>query len=145
MNTSVKISQLDPLHRLLGTDLREVDRLIRTRLTSDVPLINQLSTYIIAAGGKRLRPTLSLLAARACGYQGHGHLEAAAIIELVHTATLLHDDVVDASRMRRGRETANLIWGNEASVLVGDFLYSRAFQMMEIGRASCRERVCYPV
>lgn len=130
MNTSVKISQLDSLHRLLGTDLREVDRLIRTRLTSDVPLINQLSTYIIAAGGKRLRPTLSLLAARACGYQGHGHLEAAAIIELVHTATLLHDDVVDASRMRRGRETANLIWGNEASVLVGDFLYSRAFQMM---------------
>lgn len=130
MNTSVKISQLDHLHRLLGTDLREVDRLIRTRLTSDVPLINQLSTYIIAAGGKRLRPTLALLAARACDYQGHGHLEAAAIIELVHTATLLHDDVVDASRMRRGRETANLIWGNEASVLVGDFLYSRAFQMM---------------
>ena len=106
LNTPVKVSSLDQLHRLLGADMQEVDRLIRTRLQSDVPLINQLSTYIVAAGGKRLRPILSILAARACGYAGHGHLEAAAIIELVHTATL-HDDVVDASRMRRGRETAS--------------------------------------
>lgn len=110
--------------------MAEVDRLIRIRLRSEVALINQLGSYIVAAGGKRLRPALSLLAAKACGEPGDRHLEVAAIIELVHTATLLHDDVVDDSRMRRGRETANLIWGNEASVLVGDFLYSRAFQMM---------------
>ncbi len=110
--------------------MAEVDRLIQSRLYSDVALINQLGSYIVAGGGKRLRPALSLLAAKAVGFRGHRHIEAATIIELVHTATLLHDDVVDASRMRRGRETANLIWGNEASVLVGDFLYSRAFQMM---------------
>jgi octaprenyl-diphosphate synthase len=110
--------------------MAEVDRLIRSRLYSEVALINQLGTYIIAGGGKRLRPALSLLAAKATGHTGTRHIEVAVIIELVHTATLLHDDVVDASRMRRGRETANLIWGNEASVLVGDFLYSRAFQMM---------------
>ncbi|MBI2801506.1 MAG: polyprenyl synthetase family protein [Gammaproteobacteria bacterium] len=110
--------------------MAEVDRLIGSRLYSEVELINQLSTYIVAGGGKRLRPALALLAARATGYAGRQHVEIAVIVELVHTATLLHDDVVDASRMRRGRETANLIWGNEASVLVGDFLYSRAFQMM---------------
>jgi octaprenyl-diphosphate synthase len=110
--------------------MAEVDRRIRQRLNSDVPLINELGTYIIAGGGKRLRPALSLLAARALGYGAGRHIEVAAIIELVHTATLLHDDVVDESRMRRGRETANALWGNEASVLVGDFLYSRAFQMM---------------
>lgn len=118
------------MRALIGPDMAEVDRLIRGRLYSDVSLISQLGTYIIAGGGKRLRPALSLLAARACGHAGTRHIEIAVIIELVHTATLLHDDVVDASRLRRGRETANLIWGNEASVLVGDFLYSRAFQMM---------------
>jgi len=130
LDTTLKPSELDHLRALLGTDMAEVDRLIRARLRSDVTLINQLGTYIIAGGGKRLRPALSLLAAKAVGQPGTRHIEVAVIIELVHTATLLHDDVVDASRMRRGRETANLIWGNEASVLVGDFLYSRAFQMM---------------
>jgi octaprenyl-diphosphate synthase len=103
---------------------------IREELSSDVALINQLADYIIAGGGKRLRPMLVLLAARACGVPDQRHIDLAAIIEFIHTATLLHDDVVDASNLRRGRETANAIWGNEASVLVGDFLYSRAFQMM---------------
>lgn len=130
MHTPIKPTELENLRALLGADMAEVDRLIRSRLYSEVDLINQLGTYIIAGGGKRLRPALSLLAAKATGHTGSRHIEVAVIIELVHTATLLHDDVVDASRMRRGRETANLIWGNEASVLVGDFLYSRAFQMM---------------
>lgn len=121
---------MEHLRNLLGEDLAAVDRRIRAHLESDVVLINQLGSYIIGGGGKRLRPALSLLAARALDYRGSHHVEVAAIIELVHTATLLHDDVVDDSRLRRGRETANLIWGNEASVLVGDFLYSRAFQMM---------------
>jgi len=107
-----------------------VNRLIREALHSEVALIDQLGHYIVNSGGKRLRPLLVLLAARACGYQGRAHIDLAAIIEFIHTATLLHDDVVDASELRRGRETANAIWGNEASVLVGDFLYSRAFQMM---------------
>ncbi|HSH29303.1 MAG TPA: polyprenyl synthetase family protein, partial [Thiohalobacter sp.] len=112
----------------------EVDRVIQERLRSDVLLINQLGLYIINSGGKRLRPLLVLLAARACGYAGPHHVPLAAIIEFIHTATLLHDDVVDASDLRRGRDTANAIWGNEAAVLVGDFLYSRSFQMMvEIG------------
>ena len=93
-------------------------------------LINHLGAYIISSGGKRLRPIILLLAARACNYKGTSHLNAAAVIEFIHTATLLHDDVVDESNLRRGRETANAIWGNGASVLVGDFLYSRAFQMM---------------
>lgn len=93
-------------------------------------MINQLSHYIIKSGGKRLRPLLVVLSSRACGYTGHHHILLAAIIEFIHTATLLHDDVVDGSHLRRGRDTANAIWGNEASVLVGDFLYSRAFQMM---------------
>ena len=130
MNSPSAPSALDHLRRLLGPDMAAVDRRIRQRLDSDVPLINELGTYIIAGGGKRLRPALSLLAARALDYDAGRHVEVAAIIELVHTATLLHDDVVDESRMRRGRETANALWGNEASVLVGDFLYSRAFQMM---------------
>ncbi len=108
--------------------------LIRRRLHSDVVLINQLGYYIVNSGGKRLRPMLVLLAARACGYEGNQHIKLAAIIEFIHTATLLHDDVVDASELRRGHETANAIWGNESSVLVGDFLYSRAFEMMvEVG------------
>lgn len=111
-------------------DMAAVNRLIGTRLRSDVVLINQLGGYIVNSGGKRLRPLLVLLAARACGYRGEGHIQLAAIIEFIHTATLLHDDVVDASQLRRGHETANAVWGNEASVLVGDFLYSRAFEMM---------------
>ena len=121
---------IEELRRLVQEDSQAVDRLIRARLYSEVALINQLSHYIIAGGGKRLRPLLALLSAKAAGYEGTRHIDVAVIIELVHTATLLHDDVVDASKLRRGRETANLVWGNEASVLVGDFLYSRAFQMM---------------
>ncbi|NOX75518.1 MAG: octaprenyl diphosphate synthase [Gammaproteobacteria bacterium] len=107
-----------------------VNRLIQTRLQSDVALINQLSQYIINSGGKRLRPMLVLLSARTFGYQGDQQYNLAAIVEFIHTATLLHDDVVDASDRRRGQDTANALWGNEAAVLVGDFLYSRAFQMM---------------
>jgi octaprenyl-diphosphate synthase len=114
----------------IADDLQAVNALIRHQLHSDVVLINQLSAYIIEGGGKRLRPVTVLLAAQACGYTGPQHIDAAAIIEFIHTATLLHDDVVDESGLRRGRETANAIWGNQASVLVGDFLYSRAFQMM---------------
>ncbi|MDX1454745.1 MAG: octaprenyl diphosphate synthase [Gammaproteobacteria bacterium] len=121
---------LDDIRKLLGDDLPAVDTEIETQLASDVVLINQLGHYIINAGGKRLRPILVLLAARACGYQGDIHVRLAATVEFIHTATLLHDDVVDDSNMRRGRESANAVWGNEASVLVGDFLYSRAFQMM---------------
>ena len=107
-----------------------VNTMIQERLQSEVVLINQLGRYIINGGGKRLRPTLSILCARACGYQGNYHINLATIIEFIHTATLLHDDVVDNSDMRRGRETANNLWGNEASVLVGDFLYTRSFEMM---------------
>ncbi|MFK7893511.1 MAG: polyprenyl synthetase family protein [Granulosicoccus sp.] len=117
--------------------MQSVDQLIKRRLSSDVVLINQLSAYIINSGGKRLRPQLVLLAAGACGLDPEhiaGEIQpsvtVAAIIEFIHTATLLHDDVVDASDMRRGRDTANAVWGNEAAVLVGDFLYSRAFEMM---------------
>ncbi|MDG4550730.1 MAG: octaprenyl diphosphate synthase [Candidatus Contendobacter sp.] len=114
----------------IADDLRAVDALIRRQLHSDVALIDQLAGYIIGGGGKRLRPVAVLLAAQACGYAGDAHIAAAAIVEFIHTATLLHDDVVDESSLRRGRETANAIWGNQASVLVGDFLYSRSFQMM---------------
>ncbi|MGE5241633.1 MAG: octaprenyl diphosphate synthase [Bacteroidota bacterium] len=119
---------------LVRDDLRAVDREIETRLQSDVALINQMGAYIIHSGGKRLRPVLVLLGSGSFGYEGSAHIKLAAIIEFIHTATLLHDDVVDASEMRRGHTTANTIWGNEASVLVGDFLYSRAFEMMvEVG------------
>ena len=121
---------INHLRRLVHDDMQLVDDLIERRLYSEVGLINQLSHYIINSGGKRLRPALVLLSARALNYQGSQHIELAAIIEFIHTATLLHDDVVDASKMRRGLQTANQRWGNEASVLVGDFLYSRAFQMM---------------
>jgi octaprenyl-diphosphate synthase len=103
---------------------------IRLRLESDVALVNQVAEYIVGSGGKRLRPLAVVVASRACGYEGKRHTEAAAIIEFIHTATLLHDDVVDGSDLRRGRDTANSVWGNEASVLVGDYLYSRAFEMM---------------
>jgi len=108
----------------------QVDDLIKSALKSDMVLINQLVKYIIMAGGKRLRPKLVLLAAKACGYQGSKHIKLAAIIEFIHTATLLHDDVVDESSLRRGQDTANEIFGNQAAVLTGDFLYSRSFQMM---------------
>ncbi|HOB62758.1 MAG TPA: octaprenyl diphosphate synthase [Candidatus Competibacteraceae bacterium] len=121
----------------IADDLQAVNALIRQQLHSDVVLINQLAGYIIDGGGKRLRPLTVLLSARACGYAGAAHINAAAIIEFIHTSTLLHDDVVDESSLRRGRETANAIWGNQASVLVGDFLYSRSFQMM-VGIGSMR-------
>jgi len=115
---------------LVADDMVRVDQLIRARLSSDVALIDQLGAYIIGAGGKRLRPQLVLYASGACGYDGDAHIATAAIIEFIHTATLLHDDVVDASELRRGNRTANAVWGNEAAVLVGDFLYSRSFEMM---------------
>jgi octaprenyl-diphosphate synthase len=115
---------------LARDDMQAVDRLISTSLESDVMLVSQVSQYIVTSGGKRLRPLLVLLAARALGYEGDQHVRSAAIIEFIHTATLLHDDVVDSSARRRGRDTANTVFGNQASVLVGDFLYSRAFQMM---------------
>ncbi|MEF9995114.1 MAG: polyprenyl synthetase family protein [Burkholderiaceae bacterium] len=114
----------------IADDMRAVDTLIRDRLSSDVALINTIADYIIAAGGKRLRPAIVLMVARALGYQGSNHVLLAAVIEFIHTATLLHDDVVDESDLRRGRSTANAMFGNAASVLVGDFLYSRSFQMM---------------
>ena len=121
---------IDDIYQLIGGDLDSVNQLIKKRLHSEVALINQLSNYIIYSGGKRLRPVLVLLSARALGYEANQHINLAAIVEFIHTATLLHDDVVDASDKRRGNDTANAIWGNEAAVLVGDFLYSRAFQMM---------------
>ena len=118
------------LFPVLADDLTQVDRVIRVRLSSEVALINTVADYIIGAGGKRMRPVLLLLVARALGYQGSHHHLLAAVIEFIHTATLLHDDVVDESELRRGRGTANAMFGNAASVLVGDFLYTRAFQMM---------------
>jgi octaprenyl-diphosphate synthase len=118
------------ISNLSHTDMDEVNSLISQQLSSDVALINQLGFYIINSGGKRMRPLLTVLAARALGYTGKDHITIAAIIEFIHTSTLLHDDVVDESTMRRGRETANALFGNQASVLVGDFLYSRSFQMM---------------
>jgi len=121
---------IEDIRGLVRADIGAVDTLILKQLHSDIALINELGRYIINSGGKRLRPLLVLLSARACGFQGHHHTELAAVIEFIHTATLLHDDVVDASYLRRGNETANAIWGNEAAVLVGDFLYSRAFEMM---------------
>ena len=114
----------------VAADLRAVDDLILRRLQSDVALINQIGHYIVSSGGKRLRPLGVLLSARACGYVGDRHIDLAAVIEFIHTATLLHDDVVDGSDQRRHRNTANAVWGNAASVLVGDFLYSRSFEMM---------------
>jgi octaprenyl-diphosphate synthase len=121
---------LEKIRALVTTDFTAVDRVIKQRLHSPVALVDQVATYIIHAGGKRLRPLLVLLCARACGHTGERHIEAASIIEFIHTATLLHDDVVDESSLRRGRDTANEVFGNATSVLVGDFLYSRAFQMM---------------
>ena len=132
--------QLEEIRALVTADLQRVDQTIVQRLASDIVLVNQVSQYIIGGGGKRLRPLSVVLAARACGHQGQKHVPAAAIIEFIHTATLLHDDVVDSSEMRRGRDTANHVFGNEASVLVGDYLYSRAFQMMvELGDLRIQE------
>lgn len=120
----------DDIAGIAAGDMQAVDQLITNSLESDVALVSQVSEYIVLSGGKRLRPLIVLLAARALGYQGQQHIHAAAIIEFIHTATLLHDDVVDSSSKRRGQESANAVFGNQASVLVGDFLYSRAFQMM---------------
>ena len=114
----------------IASDLQRVDEVIRDRLDSDVVLVRQIAEYIVTGGGKRLRPAVVLLSAGAAGYSGDARFELAAVIEFIHTATLLHDDVVDESGLRRGRQTANAAFGNAASVLVGDFLYSRAFQMM---------------
>ena len=122
--------QLEEIRALVADDLKKVDQAIVDRLASDVVLVNQISQYIVSGGGKRLRPLSVILVARACGYDGDHHHSAAAIIEFIHTSTLLHDDVVDGSNMRRGRDTANQVFGNQASVLVGDYLYSRSFQMM---------------
>lgn len=121
---------IEESHALIADDMARVDQFIRARLSSEVALVNKLADYIISSGGKRIRPQLAVLAAGAAGYVGEHHITLAAIIEFIHTATLLHDDVVDASELRRGNETANAVWGNEAAVLVGDFLYSRAFEMM---------------
>ena len=120
----------DALYALIAEDMRAVDAVIRRQLHSDVVLVRQVAEYIVSSGGKRMRPALVLLAAGAVDYKGTQHHELAAVVEFIHTATLLHDDVVDTSDLRRGRETANAMFGNAASVLVGDFLYSRAFQMM---------------
>lgn len=131
---SVNASDFASVRGLAKADMIAVDALIRARLASDVALVNAVGDHIIGGGGKRLRPMLHVLAARAAGYgdnhEGEEHIQLAAVIEFIHTATLLHDDVVDTSDLRRGRKTANALWGNAASVLVGDFLYSRAFQLM---------------
>ncbi len=121
---------LDSLKALTASDMTRVNQVITEHLASDIVLINQLSQHIILSGGKRLRPMLVILAAKACNYSGDNDALLAAVVEFIHTATLLHDDVVDDSDMRRGQQTASNIWGNEAAVLVGDYLYSRAFQMM---------------
>ena len=137
-----RLMTLEQIRDLVTSDFDAVDRLIKRRLHSQVALVDQVATYIIYSGGKRLSPLLVLMAARACGHAGERHVEAAAIIEFIHTATLLHDDVVDGSSLRRGRKTANEVFGNAASVLVGDFLYSRSFQMMvTLNRMSIMEIV----
>jgi len=128
---------IEAIRDFLATDMRAVDAVIRARLNSDVVLIRQVAEHIVGGGGKRLRPMLLLLSAGAFGYRGRDHHELAAVVEFIHTATLLHDDVVDESALRRGRATANSIFGNTAAVLVGDFVYSRAFQMM-VGLDSMR-------
>lgn len=130
MNNCNGQMDLKAISELIADDMQAVNQTILSNLQSDVVLINQIGAYIVNSGGKRLRPQIVLLAAQACGYNGQDHIDLAAIIEFIHTATLLHDDVVDGSDLRRNQETANAVWGNEASVLVGDFLYSRSFEMM---------------
>ena len=124
------LDTLQPVQSLIAEEMRAVDEVIRKRLHSEVALVRQVAEHIIGSGGKRMRPALVILAAGACGYSGSAHYHLAAVVEFIHTATLLHDDVVDESDLRRGKSTANALFGNPASVLVGDFLYSRAFQMM---------------
>ncbi len=131
------LSPLEQIIALSAPDMARVDTCIHDSLKSDVALINQISSYIVSSGGKRLRPMLLTLCAHACNYRGQDHIPLAAIIEFIHTATLLHDDVVDESDLRRGQQSAHAVWGNAASVLVGDFLYSRSFQMM-VGLDSMR-------
>ena len=126
----LRTEDLADIHRLVASDFHQVNALIPHQLTSDVGLVEAIGEHIIGGGGKRLRPLIVLLAARCCGYEATDHVRLATIIEFLHTATLLHDDVVDGSALRRGRATANATWGNAPSVLVGDFLYSRAFQLM---------------
>ncbi len=121
---------LAALQQLVADDMRRVNQVVLEKVRSDVPLVADLASHIIRAGGKRLRPSLTLACARLCGYEGERHVRLAACVEFIHTATLLHDDVVDDSKLRRGMATANDIWGNKSSVLVGDFLFSRAFQLM---------------
>lgn len=121
---------LENINELAAQDMADVNAIILEQLNSDVQLINQLGYYIVSGGGKRIRPMIAVIAARALGYEGKAHISIAALIEFIHTATLLHDDVVDESDMRRGKATANAEFGNAASVLVGDFIYTRAFQMM---------------
>lgn len=129
-----------PFLSVVKQDSQAVDDLIRANLNSEVPMVEEIAAYLIEAGGKRLRPLLVLLCAKACGYQGSDHVKLAAVIEFLHTAMLLHDDVVDESDLRRGRETVNAAWGNAPSVLVGDFLHSRAFEMMvDIGNIRVME------
>ncbi|HFE48145.1 MAG TPA: octaprenyl diphosphate synthase [Chromatiaceae bacterium] len=131
---------ISSVRELVSDDMKKVNATILDRLASDVVLINQVGNYIVNSGGKRLRPLIVLLVARALGYNDEAHIELAAIIEFIHTATLLHDDVVDGSDLRRNQDTANAVWGNEASVLVGDFLYSRSFEMMvDIGKMRVME------
>ena len=130
LENSQELPSYEDVTALSRDDMQAVDALISTSLQSDVALVSQVSEYIVMSGGKRLRPVIVLLASRAFGYSGEQHIRAAAIIEFIHTATLLHDDVVDSSSRRRGQDSANTVFGNQASVLVGDFLYSRAFQMM---------------
>lgn len=130
MSAKARPMQQPAFQHLLAGDMAILDELIRARLSSEVVLVRQVAEYIINGGGKRLRPIVVLLTARALGYDGLDHYELAAVVEFIHTATLLHDDVVDESQLRRGQDTANARFGNAASVLVGDFLYSRAFQMM---------------
>ncbi len=125
-----KSASLDALYSLIQQDLKQVDALILSRIKSEVPLIHEIARHIVASGGKRIRPALTLIASKACGFEGNRHIALATAVEFIHTATLLHDDVVDESELRRGLATANEVFGNKASVLVGDFLLSQAFQMM---------------
>src|SRR5690554_8022371 len=128
------------IHDTVAEDFSRVNDLMLQRLASDVPMVEKIAQYIIESGRKRLRPLLVLLSSRASGYRENEHLKLAAVIEFLHTATLLHDDVVDTSDMRRGRSTANANWGNAPSVLVGDFLYARAFEMMVELKSRSEER-----
>jgi octaprenyl-diphosphate synthase len=129
-HTSADISPVERLHALVASDMTATDRLIHERMGSGVMLIPDLARHLIDSGGKRLRPLLTLASAKLGGYAGDGHVKLAAAVEFIHTATLLHDDVVDESSLRRGKVSANIVWGNKPSVLVGDFLFSRAFQLM---------------